>query len=83
MGSYTGVKEKLTRWIKNNPQYSFNDILKAVDIYINSLNNNYYYLQQADYFIYKKQGKEETSRLSAFIEEINNKEETDWTTNLI
>lgn len=80
MGSSNACKEKMERWMKENPNYSKEDILKAARIYINSL-NNYQYLQAAHYFIYKKDGKEEDSRLSAFIEEkeINN---TDWTTRL-
>jgi hypothetical protein len=73
----------MIRWIKNNPQYTFEDILKAADLYIESLDGNYKYLQRADYFIYKKEGKEESSRLSAFIEEINiNIVDSDWTSNL-
>ena len=80
MGSPIACKEKMERWMKENPNYSKEDILKAAKIYINSL-NNYQYLQAAHYFIYKKDGKEEDSRLSAFIEEkeIDN---TDWTTKL-
>lgn len=80
MGSPMACKEKMERWMKENPNYSKEDILKAARIYINSL-NNYQYLQAAHYFIYKKDGKEEDSRLSAFIEEkeIDN---TDWTTKL-
>ena len=80
MGSPLACKEKMERWMKENPNYSKKDILKAAKIYINSL-NNYQYLQAAHYFIYKKDGKEEDSRLSAFINETepNN---TDWTTKL-
>lgn len=80
MGSPMACKEKMLRWMGENPNYSKEDILKAAKIYINSL-NNYQYLQAAHYFIYKKDGKEEDSRLSAFIEEkeVNN---TDWTTKL-
>ena len=80
MGSPMACKEKMERWMKENPNYSKEDILKAARIYINSL-NNYQYLQAAHYFIYKRDGKEEDSRLSAFIEEkeIDN---TDWTTKL-
>lgn len=80
MGSPLACKEKMERWMKENPNYSKEDILKASKIYINSL-NNYQYLQAAHYFIYKKDGKEEDSRLSAFIEEkeVNS---TDWTTRL-
>ena len=80
MGSPMACKEKMERWMKENPNYSKEDILKAAKIYINSL-NNYQYLQAAHYFIYKKDGKEEDSRLSAFIEE-KEVDNTDWTVKL-
>ena len=80
MGSPRACKEKMLRWMGENPNYSKEDILKAAKIYINSL-NNYQYLQAAHYFIYKKDGKEEDSRLSAFIEE-KEVDNTDWTTRL-
>ena len=80
MGSPMACKEKMLRWMGENPNYSKEDILKAARIYINSL-NNYQYLQAAHYFIYKKDGKEEDSRLSAFIEE-KEVDNTDWTTKL-
>jgi len=80
MGSPSACKEKMIRWRQENPNYSKEDILKAAKIYINSL-NNYQYLQAAHYFIYKKDGKEEDSRLSAFIEE-KEVDNTDWTVKL-
>ena len=80
MGSENACKEKMLRWMGENPNYSKEDILKAAKIYINSL-NNYQYLQAAHYFIYKKDGKEEDSRLSAFIEE-KEVDNTDWTVKL-
>lgn len=80
MGSHNSCFDKLSRWLKENTQYSKEDVLKAAKIYINSL-DNYQYLQQADYFIYKKDAHGESSRLSAFIDEteVNN---TDWTSKL-
>ena len=80
MGSPNACKEKMLRWMGENPNYTKEDILKAARIYINSL-NNYQYLQAAHYFIYKKDGKEEDSRLSAFIEE-KEVDNTDWTVKL-
>ena len=80
MGSPMACKEKMLRWMGENPNYTKEDILKAAKIYINSL-NNYQYLQAAHYFIYKKDGKEEDSRLSAFVEE-KEVDNTDWTTKL-
>jgi len=83
MGSAQSCKDKLNRWMKENPQYSFDDILKASDMYINSLNGDYRFLQRADYFIYKQENnREESSRLSAHIDEIDSFMKDDWTTNL-
>jgi hypothetical protein len=79
MGSESACKLKMFRWMKENPQYTSEQILNATEIYIKSL-NNYQYLQQADYFIYKKEGKDEQSKLSAFIDEIS--VDDDWTTTL-
>jgi hypothetical protein len=80
MGSEQACKDKLLRWMSNNPKYSKEEILNAADTYIKSL-NNYTYLQQADFFIYKKEGKDEHSRLSAFIDEEKINDE-DWLTQL-
>jgi hypothetical protein len=84
MGSPKSCKDKLKRWMLENPEYTFENILKAVSIYINQFNGDYRFLQQADYFIFKRDGKEESSRLSAFIDEIDlvgNKNEN-WTNTL-
>lgn len=81
MGSHNSCSDKLSRWLKENPQYSKEDVLKAAKIYINSL-DNYQYLQQADYFIYKKDAHGESSRLSAFIDETEVNNNTDWTSRL-
>ena len=80
MGSEQGCKEKLFRWMQNNPSYSKEDIIKAAKIYIKSL-DNYTFLQQADYFIYKKDAHGESSRLSAFIDDINEPID-DWTSQI-
>ena len=66
--------------MKNNPDYSKEDIIKAAKIYINSL-DNYTFLQQADYFIYKKDAYGESSILSAFIDDIS-KPTDDWTSQI-
>lgn len=69
MGSLKACRDKLFRWLKENPEYTMKDVLRAADIYINSI-NNITYLQQADYFIFKQaNNREESSRLSAFIDE--------------
>ena len=80
MGSVGACKDKMSKWMKENPTYTQDQILKAADIYISSL-NNYVYLQAADYFIYKKDAHGESSKLSAFIDEIETKSEG-WTSQL-
>lgn len=80
MGSPTACHEKLKRWMLENPSYKKEDIMKAAKAYIKSL-NNYQYLQQADYFIYKKDAHGESSRLSAFIDEADTPDD-EWTAKL-
>ena len=85
MGSLPSCKDKLIRWMDENPEYSFDDIIKAAEIYIDSLHGDYRFLQRADYFIYKQENnREESSRLSAFIDEIKltGSDVGDWTTKL-
>jgi len=81
MGSEKACSDKMYKWMQDNPSYNKEDILKAAKLYIRSL-DNLNYLQQADYFIYKKDAHGESSRLSAFIDEIDNKPVDDWTTKL-
>lgn len=80
MGSENACKEKLTKWMNENPQYSFEQIMKAAKMYISSV-DNLNYLQRADYFISKKDGIVENSTLSAFIDESNDTND-DWTRSL-
>lgn len=75
MGSLQSCIDKMTDWMKQNPKYSMNDILKAARIYLQTITDPKY-LQQADYFIYK----DGVSRLSSFIDEVEVKD--DWTTKL-
>ena len=83
MGSLKACKDKLKRWMKENPEYSFEDILKAADLYLTTEGADVRYLQRADYFIFKQDThKDEMSRLSAFIDEIDEPHNSDWTTNL-
>ena len=80
MGSINSCRDKLKRFLKENPDYTQEDIIKAAKTYINSL-DDYKYLQQADYFIYKKDKFGEQSRLLAFIDEDEVKE-SGWTSKL-
>lgn len=86
MGSPSSCRNKLLRWLKENPDKTMEDVLKAANLYVKSLEGDYRYLQRADYFIFKKEGKEESSRLSAFVEELDytdNYTEEGWTNTLI
>lgn len=88
MGSEKAVKSKLTRFIKENPKATEDIIIEATRRYIDSL-DSYRYIQQADYFIFKRDvysHNEESSKLSAYVDEvIANPGETndDWTVNII
>ena len=83
MGSLQSCLEKMDRWMQENPTYTKEEILKAAKLYLDGL-ENYRYLQRADFFIFKQdEMKVESSRLSAFIEEINDKPVEDWTSGII
>lgn len=68
MGDPNACKQKMYKWISENPEYTKDQILNAANVYIDSL-DSFKYLQRADYFIYKKEGPYEHSRLSTFIDE--------------
>lgn len=69
MGYADGVHSKMTRFFESNPEVTEEQVLNATKAYLNSL-ENYNYLQQADYFIYKRDTTgSESSRLSAFLDE--------------
>ena len=83
MGSLSSCREKMTRWMKENPTYTKEEIIRAAKLYLSTL-ENLRYLQRADFFIFKQEeNKEESSRLSAFIEEIDDRPVEDWTNMLI
>lgn len=57
-----------------------NIIMNATKKYIqNEAHQNYRFLQRADYFIFKLVGKEETSRLASFCDEVGDVEEKSMT----
>lgn len=73
MGTGSAVRDKIIRWLKENPTYTFDDILTATDYWVNEKGKQIddpQFLGQADYFIYKQQKDgTEVSRLSSIIEE--------------
>ncbi len=72
MGSKKSCIEKMTKFIKEYPEFSEPDlIISAAARYVNTQRiSNYSYLQRADYVISKKDSDSVTSRLAAFCEEI-------------
>lgn len=83
MGDKNSCIEKLSKWMEENPSYSFEDILNAVDLYLETEGANTRFLQRADFFIYKQDAnKIESSRLSAFIDDASDGVEKDWTSNI-
>lgn len=69
MGDPKACLKKMKMFLTDNPQYSKDDIFKAVDLYISETDPTY--IQQADYFIYKSgMDKIPTSRLTMYCERI-------------
>jgi hypothetical protein len=83
MGASASCLEKMQRWMKENPTYTKDEIIRAAKLYLDTI-ENLRYLQRADFFIFKQEeNREESSRLSAFIEEIDDRPVEDWTTQII
>lgn len=77
LGDKQACIDKLIKWFKKTRfQYSWDQVLKATEYYVSLQKaNNYTYLQNADYFIYKNN----RSNLSVYIEESKNPQtNTDW-----
>lgn len=72
MGDKNACLNKMNKFFKDYPEYANKElIIKATKKYINSL-NNYQYLKQADYFIFKSDfGKIPTSLLATYCEEVD------------
>lgn len=71
MGDKNALREKMIRFLNIYHYYSCDHILNAIQLYINSCaKDNYLYLTQAHYTVYKKTSKEEVSILAAFCEEL-------------
>jgi len=70
MGDKKATLKKLQKFLKDNPEYTVEDIFNITREYIDSFQGNYKYLQQADYFIYKEDtNKIVRSRLLTLLEE--------------
>lgn len=84
MGDPKACREKLSRWLDENPEYSMKEVINAAKVYVNSV-NDVRFLRRADYFIYKKENNgEEISTLSAIIDDVDiQKENDDWLSNFI
>ena len=84
MGDKEACKQKLIRWMQEHPNISPKLILKAADLYLATEGRDPRFVQRADYFIYKQDvHKNDASRLSAFIEELEmGNTNEDWTSSL-
>ena len=71
MGDKKACTKKMAKFYKEYPEYASKEIvLKATKRYIDTL-DNYQYLKQADYFIYKQDGsKIDKSLLAVYCEEV-------------
>lgn len=77
MGDKQSCIKKLVKWLKTNPQYNFDDVVKAAEHYLSVTNSTY--VQRADYFIEKNN----SSSLSAFIEDMDTNGVEDWTKTIL
>tara|TARA_R110000796_G_scaffold236214_1_gene355519 strand:- start:91361 stop:91816 length:456 start_codon:yes stop_codon:yes gene_type:complete len=85
MGNLQSVKKKLDRFLTDNKDTSFEEVIQATELYIEHFNGAFKYSQRADYFIYKQNHRgEETSNLEIWLEEARKEpENSDWRTKLI
>ena len=86
MGSVQTIRDKLERWLSNNPKHSLDDVMRAAKYWVEAKKSevdNPNLIGQADYFIYKKVGKDEISRLSSVIDESIDQLDTQWEETLI
>jgi hypothetical protein len=70
MGSETGIKTKLVRFLKNHPDVDMDQIIDAARLHLEDHRKDegtYKYTRTAEYFIYKKDGGDETSTLEAYL----------------
>ena len=79
MGDGTSCIKKLTKWLTEHPNYTFDDVIKATKAYIDSFQGSFTYIMRADYFIYKH----DESTLSACIDDDEKFTKDDWTKTLI
>lgn len=84
MGDKKGCTDKLVEFYKQYPDFANKDlILKATKGYINSM-NDYRFLTQADYFIYKYDvNKNRISKLASFCEEVDMEKEDKGFTKMV
>lgn len=68
-GSKQGCYKKMEIFLKQNPNVTKEEVFRASEAYLDSL-DNIKYLQQADYFIHKGKGLDSSSRLMQWIEVI-------------
>lgn len=74
-GTLRNVMRNLLRFFRENPQYTFDDLLSYTRQYVDSFYGQYKIMRQADYFLYKYDNGTWISPIEDFINLNNNKEE--------
>ena len=69
--------QNLIKFFRQNPEYTFDDLLKITNQYIDSFYGSYKVMRQADYFLYKFNNGNWISPIEEFIQlnKEGNKEE--------
>lgn len=73
-GSPSSCIKRMKAFFATHPEIRKDDVINAAKTYISSLNDPMY-LMQADYFIFKGSGKDQTSKLEQYLEIIKVKNE--------
>lgn len=68
MGDKNYCRKKLSKWLKNNPTKTIDDVIKVAEIYLET--TPLQYIMQADYFI-EKNGR---SKLDSLMDELSEEE---------
>lgn len=66
---------KMRRWLRENPEYSFDDVLEFTNMYLKELSSPIYSKKSGNFLFKRESTKaEEESTLSAFISELEQKD---------
>lgn len=68
------ARKRILRFLKENPKYSYADIISATEYYVTKTAKKF--IRKPHYFLYKRVGGEEVSTISEILEELNHKQQT-------